>query len=308
MIGYKIGQIKVDSKQIRVLITLDIDINNCKTNLNRKDIKDKEYAKYRCDKAKVISIEDNEGNKYSNAFSPFYDKIIEYKVGEKVEEPVYNKDIDVVCGEGIHFFINKEIALLYGLDRVENGEYKKWYDNGQLFVQKQYVEGKEQGEYKRWNDDGQLIVLSHYVDGKYHGEYKQWYENGQLEIQTQYIEGKYHGEYKSWHRGANNSVEDRGQLHIQTHYIEGKENGEYKQWWSNGQIRVQIHYVDDKRQGEYKRWFWNGQIEVHSHYNIEGEYHGEYKQWDIEGQLESQFHYINNKIHSKYKEFDIEAV
>jgi len=72
MIGYKIGQTNLNSRQIRVLITLDL--TNSNNNLNRKNIKDKEYAKYRCDKALVISIEDTEGNKYTSSFSFMYDK------------------------------------------------------------------------------------------------------------------------------------------------------------------------------------------------------------------------------------------
>ena len=118
MIGYKIGQIILGNTQIKVLITLEIP-NDAQTNLNRTNIKHKEYAKYRCNKALVISKKDKKENKHENAFSSIYnEKSIEYKVGEKVEEPNYDKDIDIVCGEGIHFFLNKEIAMLYGLNKV----------------------------------------------------------------------------------------------------------------------------------------------------------------------------------------------
>jgi len=141
-------------------------------------------------------------------------KRIQYKVGKKVEEPAYNKNIDVVCGEGIHFFINKEIALLYGLDKVENGDIKVWHDNGQLMDQ--YF----------------------YVDGKLHGEHKEWYENGKLRVQTNYIEDKRHGEYKLWH--------GNDQLWIHTHYIEGKKHGDYKEWYFNGQLKVQTHQQRSK--------------------------------------------------------------
>ncbi len=220
MIGYKIGQITLGDTQIRVLITLEIP-NDAQTNLNRTDIKDKKYAKYRCNKALVISIEDNKGNKHENAFSSIYnEKSIEYKVGEKVEEPNYDKDIDIVCGEGIHFFLNKEIALLYGLDKVENGEYKEWHDNGQLYVQYHYIKDKIYGEYKEWCENGQLSHQTQYIEGKIHGEYKAWFDNSQLRIQTNYVKGKTYGEYKEWC--------ENGQLNHQTQYIEGKIHGEYK--------------------------------------------------------------------------------
>ncbi len=92
MIGYKIGT----NDGMRVLVTLEIS-KDAKTNLDRTDIKDKEYAKYRCDRCKVLSIEDTDGNRYQSAKNSFYDKkIIEYKVGEDVIESNFNKDINIV--------------------------------------------------------------------------------------------------------------------------------------------------------------------------------------------------------------------
>ncbi len=242
MIGYKIASTE-DGK--RALVTLKIG-SDSNTNLYRNDIVDKMYAKYRCDKATVVSIVICDTDEpVTWAYTSFYtDKRIKYIVGEDVVEPSYNKDIDVVCGEGIHFFLSKEVAMLYGLDKVENGEYKMWYNNGQLHIQTTYLEGKRHGEYKMWyrgaderSENGQLEIQTTYAEGEVHGEYKMWYENGQLEIQTTYAEGEVHGEYKEWW--------SNGQLRAQTTYVEDKLHGEYKEWWSKGQLRVQTTYVEN---------------------------------------------------------------
>ena len=46
------------------------------------------------------------------------------------------------------------------------GEYKKWFSNGQLWIHC-FCEGdKLHGEYKRWYSDGQLWEHSFYKDGK----------------------------------------------------------------------------------------------------------------------------------------------
>ena len=37
----------------------------------------------------------------------------------------------------------------YKYDKLD-GEYAKWYDNGQLFEKCNYIDGKKEGEYKRW--------------------------------------------------------------------------------------------------------------------------------------------------------------
>ncbi len=218
MIGYKIASTE-DGK--RALVTLKIG-SDSNTNLYRNDIVDKMYAKYRCDKATVVSITICDTDEpVTCAYSSMYKyKRIKYVVGEEVVEPFYDKDINVVCGEGIHFFLSKEVAMLYGLDKVENGEYKMWYNNGQLHIQTTYLEGKRHGEYKMW----------------YRGADERS-ENGQLEIQTTYAEGEVHGEYKEWW--------SNGQLRAQTTYVEDKLHGEYKEWWSKGQLRVQTTYVEN---------------------------------------------------------------
>ena len=178
--GYKIAFINNNK---RVLVTLEIG-DDANTNLYRSDIVDKMYAKYRCDKATVVAITpcDTEENRVITcAYTAIYkNKRIKYVIGEEVVERSYNKDINLVYGEGIHFFLSKEVALLYGVDRVDNGEYKQWYDNGQLYIQTTCVKGKLHGEYKSWYNNGQLMVQTTFVKDKPHGEYKEWLSNGQL--------------------------------------------------------------------------------------------------------------------------------
>ena len=203
--GYKIASTK-DGKS--ALVTLDIG-SDSNTNLYRKDIVDKLHAKYRCDKATVISIVICDTDEpVTCAYTCIYkDKRIKYVVGEEVVEPSYNKDINVVCGEGIHFFLSKEVAMLYGLYKVENGVHKRWWNNGQLMDRAMYVEGKLHGEYKALYDNGQLMVQTTYVEGKLHGEYKEWHNNGQLWVQKNYTKG-YINMLKDWFKSIINKGED----------------------------------------------------------------------------------------------------
>jgi antitoxin component YwqK of YwqJK toxin-antitoxin module len=113
----------------------------------------------------------------------------------------------------------------------KHGKYTEWFDDGQLFEQSSYINGKLHGEYKRyfWNEDGdnnidKLCSHTTYTDGIIHGEYKSWYcevEN-QLFEQSIYVNGKLHGEYRRWY--------DNGELHIQTTYKNGELHGEYREW------------------------------------------------------------------------------
>ncbi len=71
-------------------------------------------------------------------------------------------------------------------DTIVHGEYKEWYENG------------KNGGQKHLRDDGLLWENCYYINGKLHGEYKYWYENGQLGIHCFHFDGVRHGERKSW--------------------------------------------------------------------------------------------------------------
>jgi len=234
MIGYKIAQVHKlcdsgallpgnlksglnDQDTLRVLVTLEIPVDdiNFKSNLNRKDIVDAIKAKYRCNKVKVLKIEDNEGTEYQEATTLSYqDRKLKYVVGEEVEEKNYNTDNEVVCGEGIHFFLDKEVALLFGLYNVKEGVYQSWYDNGQKRIECNYRDGNREGLFQSWYDNGKIIEECHYLDNKREGLYQCWWKNGQKMIECYYQDGKEDGVYQKWY--------DNGQKWIECIYRAGE--------------------------------------------------------------------------------------
>ena len=66
----------------------------------------------RCNKAKVLKIEDKSGNEIFEAFS-VYDENFKYETGKTVEVKDFDKNRWVGCSTGIHFFITKEEAKKY---------------------------------------------------------------------------------------------------------------------------------------------------------------------------------------------------
>lgn len=199
MIGYKIAKVQSNNKQKRVLVTLEIP-QDAKTNLNRSDIVDATKAKYRCNKAKVIKIEDIECRKYLEVTTLFYsDKKLKYVVGKEVEEKSYNEDNEVVCGEEIHFCLDKEVALMYGLEVVKEGLFQDWWSNGQKLVKCTYRDGKKEGLYQRWFENGQISEQHTYKNGKENGLYETWHSNGQKWIECTYQDGIKVGKAKCWY-------------------------------------------------------------------------------------------------------------
>ena len=70
--------------------------------------------KCRCDKAKVLSIQNIDGTIADiKKIQSGYDHRFIYTVGEIVEEPNFNEDRWNECSAGIHFFINRQEAVEY---------------------------------------------------------------------------------------------------------------------------------------------------------------------------------------------------
>jgi len=54
-----------------------------------------------------------------------------------------------------------------------------------------FIQGnRNNGEYKRWHSNDQLYIHYFYKDGNLNGEYKSWYSNGQLWEHFLYENGK----------------------------------------------------------------------------------------------------------------------
>ena len=70
--------------------------------------------KCRCDKAKVLSIQNIDGSMTDiKKIESSYDARFIYTVGEIVEEPNFDEDRWNECSKGIHFFINRQEAVEY---------------------------------------------------------------------------------------------------------------------------------------------------------------------------------------------------
>ena len=70
--------------------------------------------KCRCDKAKVLSIQNLDGTVSDlKSISSNYDENFIYTVGEIVEELNFDEDRWNECSAGIHFFINRQEAVEY---------------------------------------------------------------------------------------------------------------------------------------------------------------------------------------------------
>lgn len=147
------------------LVTLQL-LDESKTNEMRSNVVDSEFAKYRANKALVVSIEDVlDENEVKEGYSQ-YNPTFLYRVGEIVESE-FDDNTNKVCSSGIHYFKTKDQAKWYFLKPRDDGGYKEYYDNGQLKIHAIYFSGKLNGEYIYYDDRGIHIDEGVYCDGKF---------------------------------------------------------------------------------------------------------------------------------------------
>lgn len=91
----------------RVIVTLEI-VGQSNVNCENKQTNiPQSFRKFRCDRARVLSIRDFDDVEFSEALSQ-YDLDFRYPVGEIVSVPDYEPDGQCACG--IHFYLSKAAA------------------------------------------------------------------------------------------------------------------------------------------------------------------------------------------------------
>ena len=127
--------------------------------------------------------------------SVYEHKQIVYKKGEIIEVEDFDGNLNEVYATGIHYYKTMEVAFYLELKTDRDGEWRCWYENGQMQSKGIYKEGKEEGEWEYRYSNGQLESKGKYKEGKEEGEWEYWYSNGQLESKGKYKNGNREGEW-----------------------------------------------------------------------------------------------------------------
>ena len=142
--------------------------------------------------------------------------------------------------------------------------------NNSLKIEGTYKNGNLDGEYKHYYENGQICKYCFYKNGNLDGEYKRYYENGQIYVHKFYKNGEINGEYKYYNA--------YGQIKEHKFWKNGNVNGEYKWWYDNGRLKEHKFYKNGKLDRECKWWNNDGKLLKHKFYKNGIEiYEEEYK-------------------------------
>lgn len=305
------------------------------SNLSRDEVIDPNYAKFRCKQAKVISI-------YSVTADPTYaiceknqftqgvslkERSFKYVVGQQVDVPNYDNNIDNICSAGIHFFLTEKAAYYWANTSTNsvwhhNGRIKichidnpitnittfeQFYYNGTLQKQFSYKDGCTVSKYKciytkrcyikrsgirhgpqlTFYNDGQIKTRISYNNNNKHGLYKEFHPNGQVKKSVVYVNDLLEGPCKRWY--------PNGQLSNECHYTNNIVDGPDKHWSESGQLICEINWLNGVHNGLTRRWYPNGKLRV-KYTNTNNKINGFYNEWDSDGNLIQKILYTDSVI------------
>jgi antitoxin component YwqK of YwqJK toxin-antitoxin module len=90
-----------------------------------------------------------------------------------------------------HKSIRKE--LRYFVDGKKQGEYKVWWENGNLKLQAHFKDDEFDGLMQTWDKDGSILRQANYVAGHEEGTQKVWYVNGKIKSNYVVLKGRRYG-------------------------------------------------------------------------------------------------------------------
>lgn len=118
----------------------------------------------------------------------------------------------------------------------------EWLDSAQtVLTTGTRVFGKREGLWRAFLEDGSLWNEAYYKNGKLHGFLRTWNSHGAMISEAQYVDGQLQGVARAWHQN--------GQLAIEANYGEGKLQGRYVEWYANGLMKAETEYAQDRLDG-----------------------------------------------------------
>ena len=180
-----------------------------KTNETRPNVKNHMYAKFRANKLKVLAIVNvnNEKNLAVLLHTFQFENInstVLYEVEKEVTPDHFDKEIENVCSNGIHYFKMIDRAFLYRDSPIDyTGIWFDWYDSGQIKNRQIYVNGQRDGIYTSYQEEGDKRSEGKYENDKQVGIWLEWFTGGEKYSEEYFVNGKRHGKSIHWSYDGN---------------------------------------------------------------------------------------------------------
>ncbi len=181
-------------------------------------------------------------------------------------------------------FLREKVVFVHG---TAQGEFLRWWLNGQLRWRGTYLDGERHGQYLVYYKGGDLRFDYVYERGLPTGTWREYYVGEVLQTETEYQNGKRHGRHRSWDRprGDGTGVPTGGQgvLTIDSGFENGVRHGQHREFHPNtGELRVEGRVDQDRRVGTWRRYHPSGVLQLEQEF-VEGVQQGTEIGYDADG-------------------------
>ena len=202
------------------------------------------------------------------------------------------ENAEVFTEEGV-----KESEGIVDEEGKKQGDWKYFYENGQVRSQGAYTDNLRNGEWTYFFMDGKVEQKGKYRNDRPTGDWKWYYEDGSLLREESYINGRLNDLYTEYDRNGN--------VLVQGMYSEGEKFGEWK--YQVGDHVEVGEYLNNMRNGVWKHYYLNGNLKFEGEFKM-GAADGEHLFYYENGKLKERQHYrmdIPVKDWIKYDSFGV---
>lgn len=225
---------------------------------------------------------------------------------------------------------NPKIDQRFNGQGHRHGEYKEYYESGEIKLIEQYEDGVRVGRATLYTEQGQVIEDRNYIAvnsqgigtdfvSKLHGAQKEYYSNGGLKLESFYEKGVQIGTEKRYHENGTllSSINvENGRLegeYVEYHpsgaiktkglYKRSDREGLWKSYHENGSTHFEENYINNEREdGAFVSYYPSGKVEMRGQYE-KGMESGEWKEFYENGQLKSEITYKQSNPEGEIRKY-----
>jgi len=206
-----------------------------KNNENRLNIVDPIHAKHRCSEVKVLDIFHWKTRKKIESIGGLYDPQFIYTLNETITTK-FDKNLELVCSSGIHYFKTLEQAENWELSSPRDGKLVDYHDNGRKMIECNYINGQNEGELIEYHSNGRIHSIAYYSNGNLNGKCEHFDFAGNKFTVRNYKDGLLHGKYIIYYLNGNvKQIQN-----FKNNILDGKQEFYNK----NGTLQENVYYKD----------------------------------------------------------------
>ena len=137
-------------------------------------------------------------------------------------------------------------------NNLPNGKGIKYYLNGNILYEGNFINGKFEGNGKYIWEDNEYYI-GQFKNGLFHGKGIEYYSNGKIKYEGDFINGKYEGNGKY--------IWEDNEYYI-GQWKNGLSHGKGIEYYSNGKIKYEGDFINDKYEGKGKFIYENGEYYI----------------------------------------------